>query len=79
MASGDIILEYQRIGPVVKVTAVDPATLIEVTIQGPASWGEPALRRTALAKLHYVLVRKGLTKAESPQNADQRHSQGSIA
>ena len=62
LSSREIILEYQRIGPVVKVSAIDPHTLIEVTIQGPASWGEAALRRTALAKLDYVLARKGLTR-----------------
>jgi hypothetical protein len=67
MPSGEVILEYQRVGPVVKVTAVDPETLIEVAIQGPASWGEAALRRTALSKLRYVLARNG--NAGCPERA----------
>lgn len=54
----EVLLEFQRFGAVVKVTAVDPATLIEVSIQGPASAGEAALRRTAIAKLNYMLARK---------------------
>ncbi len=54
----EILLEFQRVGGAVKVTAVDPATQIEVSIQGPASSGEAALRRTAIAKLRYVLSRR---------------------
>lgn len=60
MAADEIILEYQRVGAVVKVSAVDPESLVEVVIQGPAAWGEAALRRTALSKLRYVLARRGL-------------------
>ena len=59
MASREIYLEFQRVGPVVKVTAVDPESLVEVSIQGPANWGEEALKRTALSKLRYVLERRG--------------------
>ena len=53
----EVLLEFQQVGSAVKVTAVDPATQIEVSIQGPASAGEAALRRTAIAKLRYALAR----------------------
>ena len=54
----EVLLEFRRIGSAVKVTAVDPATQIEVSIQGPATAGEAALRRTVIAKLEYVLARR---------------------
>ena len=78
MSSREIILEYQRIGPVIRVSAIDPQTLIEVTIQGPASWGETALRRTALAKLDYVLARKGLTGTSLQQDDIRWQNRGSL-
>lgn len=53
----DVIIEFQRVGASVKVTAVDPATLVEVSIVGPAAGGEEVLRRTVLRKLDYVIAR----------------------
>ena len=50
----DIILELVRLGPVVRISAIEPESLIEVVLQGPASAGEAALRRAVLAKLAYV-------------------------
>lgn len=52
----EVLLEYRRVGAVVKVTAVDPLTRIEVSIQGPASAGEAELRRIAVAKLAYRIA-----------------------
>ncbi|MGB8275963.1 MAG: hypothetical protein WCF16_11935 [Alphaproteobacteria bacterium] len=62
MANGnrEVILEFQTLGNAVKVTAVDTATLIEVSIVGPPSAGEEALKRTVLRKLDYVLAQRGL-------------------
>ena len=54
----EVLLEFRRVGNVVKVTALDPVTQIEVSIQGPASAGDAELRRTAIAKLNYVLGRQ---------------------
>jgi hypothetical protein len=50
----EILFELTQFGKLVRVTAIDPATLQEVTIQGPASAGEAMLRRAAAAKLDYV-------------------------
>ncbi len=53
-----IILEFTRVGAAIRVTAMDPATLTEVVVQGPVAGGEAALRRAALRKLAYVLERR---------------------
>lgn len=53
----EIIFEFQRVGNAVKVSAVDTATSVEVSIVGPAESGEETLKRTALRKLEYVLTR----------------------
>lgn len=54
----DVLIEFQPVGNIVRVSAIDPATNTEVIIQGPASAGKAVLSRNALAKLNYVL-RKG--------------------
>ena len=54
----EVLLEFHQIGAVVKVSAVDPATLTEVSISGPASAGEAALGQAAIRKLRYVLARR---------------------
>ncbi len=53
--SNEILIEIQQIGNAVKVAAIDPETLIEVSIVGPPSAGEDALTRAAVRKLAYVL------------------------
>lgn len=53
-----VILEFVRLGPLVRVSAMEPESLTEVVLQGPAAAGEAALRRAALRKLAYVLQRR---------------------
>ncbi len=53
-----VIIELIRYGATVRVSALDPRTLVEVTLQGPASAGEAALTRAVLRKLDYVLARR---------------------
>lgn len=57
--SREVLLEFQQIGNAVKVIAVDPDTLTEVSIMGPPSVGEEVLKRNAINKLEYVLSKKG--------------------
>ena len=64
MTDREVILEFHAIGNAVKVTAIDPETMIEVSIMGPPSAGEEALKRAALRKLEYVLAKRG----ESPKS-----------
>ena len=54
----NVILEFQTIGNSVKVTAIDPVTLVEVSVVGSASAGEQALGRVAVQKLEYVLAKR---------------------
>ncbi len=54
----EIIIEFHRIGGSVKVSAMDPATLTEVSIIGPANAGEEILKRNVLRKLEFVLAKK---------------------
>ena len=56
---GDVIIEFYRVGSYVKVSAVDTATLTEVSIVGDPAAGEEALKRAAVRKLQYVLDRRG--------------------
>jgi Domain of unknown function (DUF6898) len=58
----EVIFEFIQHGASVKVTAMDPQTLVEVSIVGPASAGQAALKATALNKLKYVLSRRGQGK-----------------
>jgi hypothetical protein len=53
-----VILEFVRLGPLIRVSAIEPESLTEVVLQGPAAAGEAALRRAVLRKLAYVLRRR---------------------
>ncbi len=60
------LIEYQVLGNSVKVSAIDPATLTEVSIVGPASAGEEELARNAVNKLKFVLAKKNQPPPEPP-------------
>lgn len=51
----EVLFEFSAIGNSVKVCAVDPLSRREVSIIGPVSAGEEALKHAALQKLLYVL------------------------
>lgn len=52
--SREILFEFSAVGNAVKVSAVDPISMREVSIIGPVTAGEEALKRAALQKLRYV-------------------------
>ena len=54
---GEVILEFVRLGALIRVSAMDVASLTEVVLQGPAAAGEAALRGAVLRKLTYALAR----------------------
>jgi len=56
----EIIIEISRIGAYARVSAMDVATLTEITMQGPVSAPESALRYNAIKRLEYVMKKKGL-------------------
>jgi hypothetical protein len=55
---GSVLLEMVRIGSYLRVAALDPATATEVSVIGPATQGEAALRRLAAAKLARAVARR---------------------
>ena len=55
---GEVIYEFIPMGRYVRVAAVDPATLTEVSIVGDPAVGESQLKRQARRKLAYVLAKK---------------------
>lgn len=57
-AAREVIVEFRRIGNAVKVTAVDPVSLVEVSIVGSPATSEAELSRVAIRKLDYVLNRR---------------------
>ncbi len=56
---GEVIIEFDRVGAFVKVSAVDTATLTEVSIVGDPACREETLKRAVVRKLEYVLERRG--------------------
>lgn len=60
LANREVIIEFYPVGQYVKVSAMDTATLTEISIHGPASTPEHTLKRNALKRLEYVLKKKGL-------------------
>jgi len=58
---GEAIIEFQAVGHAVKVTAMDPATLTEVSIVAPAAATEREMTDGVLRKLRYVLARRSGT------------------
>ena len=56
--NSEFLIEYRVVGNSVKVSAVDPVTLTEVTIVGPLSAGKEELMRNAVNKLKYVLEKQ---------------------
>ena len=53
----EVFFEFTRIGHSVRVSAIDGATGIEVTVVGPASAAPSDLERLALAKLKARLAK----------------------
>ncbi len=66
----DVLLEFRQIGDYVKVTAIDPVSLREVSIVGSPRTPEPDLIRLVLRKLDFVETREspaaGPKKTEPP-------------
>ena len=67
-----VILEFVPVGNVVKVTAVDPVTLTEVSIVGDPRQSELLLQRAALRKLAYVLKKRQPKTREPRRPRDRR-------
>lgn len=62
MNGNQIIIEFYPRGSVVKVSAMDPVSLTEVSIVGDPARGEDYLRKLAVQKLRYVLAKRNGTE-----------------
>ncbi|MFA5040336.1 MAG: hypothetical protein WC464_01705 [Bdellovibrionales bacterium] len=58
MPSLEIIFEIQRIGAIVRVSAIEAENGTEVVFQAPATTSNEDLKRLATNKLKYVLKRQ---------------------
>lgn len=56
----EVFIEFHTIGQFVKVTAMDTATMTEVSIQGSAASSEVTLKTAAMKRLAYVLKKNGV-------------------
>lgn len=60
MRNREVIIEFIPVGSVVRVSAMDVATLTEAVISGPSNTPEAILKRNALKRLEYILKKKNL-------------------
>lgn len=58
-APREVYFEFVSVGSTVKVSAIDVATGVEVSVMGPASAAQADLERLALGKLKARLAREG--------------------
>jgi hypothetical protein len=62
MPQGEIIIETQRIGAILRVAAVDVATGTEVVFQAPITASRISIQRLAASKLQYVMRKRAPPK-----------------
>lgn len=55
---GEVLFEFKRVGGYVKVTALHPATLTEVSVTGDAKATQSYLQQLALNKLKLVIEKR---------------------
>jgi hypothetical protein len=63
LAGREVLLEFTPVGNIMRVAAMDAASMTEIVVQCPVGAGEAAFRKAALARLEYVLRKKGLISA----------------
>jgi hypothetical protein len=56
--TGEVLIEFRRVGAVVKVSAIHVDSDTEVCLVGPSNAGEHALKTAVMNKLAYVLARR---------------------
>ena len=58
-SSKEYYLEFHQVGQYIKVSAIDPDTLTEVSIVGDPNTDRKRLEQLAVQKLEWVLAKKG--------------------
>ena len=71
-ATPEYIVEFEQHGTSVKVSAIDPVTMTEVSIVGPSSAGQEELSRTAVQKLLFVLNKGKAKRSQNPASSDPK-------
>lgn len=56
--AGEVLFEITRLGPYMKVVAIDPVTGIEVAVQGPKTAMQQDLKMLAVRKLKLAIERQ---------------------
>ncbi|MFN4231108.1 DUF6898 family protein [Parvibaculum sp.] len=74
----EVIFEYMPVGGSVKVTAVDVATGLEVSVVGPSTAAQHELERIAVRKLRYMLEKKEKEGQEPEKKTPPESSGGGI-
>ena len=62
LAGREVIFEFRPVGNIMRVSAMDTATVTEVVIQCPLNAGEAIFKKNALLRLEYVLKKQGHIK-----------------
>lgn len=57
--SGEVLLEFVRVGAQTRVSAIDPATGTEVVIVAPTNAPRRQIEQVAIAKLRRKLAERG--------------------
>lgn len=55
---GEVIVEFKRVGNIIKVIAFDAETMTEVSMMAPVGTSEQILHANIMQKLRYVLEKK---------------------
>ena len=54
---GEVLFEFQRVGNILRVHAIDPKTATEVIMVADPRMGQTAIKQLAARKLAYVLAK----------------------
>ena len=54
----EVLIEYHRVGKMLRVIAIDPITRIEVIMIAPLDATKNEIKRNAARKLAYVIAKK---------------------
>ena len=54
----EVLIEYRRVGRMLRVIAIDPITRIEVIMIAPLDATKNEIKRNAARKLAYVIAKK---------------------
>ena len=59
------IIEFHQVGNAVKVSAMDPRTLIEFSMVGAAGLSDAELTRLVVRKLEYVIAKRAAERGKT--------------